>query len=440
MAPSRRCGKLAPLLNEFDETKPVKTLLRYLVYVALALGVTACVAVVLIVKFALAPANGEWATRVQAGPIGFDVGVPTVIRVATAPWFAPWLDGRSLTTRYGPVNFAWNEPKQTLELVCAPCSATVPELGAKPISVDRLRITVHRDVIVLTGTLEAMAPGSAASLLKGRWDGRLSQTKLQLNVDMDEGPIDKWYAVFAPALPELKRARIGGAMSLRAQLALPADSFTIQPKISQFTVEGLGTDVLLSNRSSCGPSAKLSPESWLARAVIAAEDQRFFEHPGYDLTELGAAAAANQKAGQVARGGSTIDQQLAKMLVTGSERTGERKLREMLYAVEMEQTLGKARILQIYLDNAPWGDGICGAEAAARRYFKRSAARLDPSQAVWLAAMLHKPDGELAEWKRTGNINTARAKWVAENLHSVSRGQRDATVRAVGNARFAPPP
>jgi hypothetical protein len=418
----------------------VKKILRYLLFLALALVVTAGVAIVLIVKIALAPAAGEWAMRVQAGPVGFDVGVPTVIRVATAPWFAPWLDGHSLTTRFGPVGFAWSEPKQMLELVCAPCSATVPELGAQPISVDRLRVSVHRDVVVLTGTLEAMVPGSAASTLQGHWDGRLSQKTLQLDIDMDDAPIDKWYAVLAPALPELQRARIGGTMSLRAQLGLPADSFHVQPKISQFTVEGLGTDAMLSTRTSCGPSARLSPESWLARAVVAAEDQRFFEHPGYDLTELGAAAATNQKAGQIERGGSTITQQLAKMVATGSERTGERKLREMLYAVEMEQTLGKARILQIYLDNAPWGDGICGADAAARRYFKRAASRLEPTQAVWLAAMLHKPDGELAEWKRTGNINTARAKWVVEGMHTVSKGQRDAMLRTVATARYAPPP
>lgn len=408
-----------------------------MLYLVLALVITAAVAIFLVVKIALAPAPGEWATRVQAGPVAFDVGVPTAIRVATAPWFAPRLDGHSLETRHGPVRFAWNDASQTLELACAPCSARVPELGADPIRLERLLITARRDVAVLNGTLEATRGGAPA--IRGRWDGRLTQKTLQLNIDMADAPITQWYAVFVPQLPELKRARIGGTLALKAQLALPADSYTLQPVLSQFTVEGLGTEAMLNARTSCGPSARLGADSWLARAVLAAEDQRFFQHPGYDLAELGAAAAANQKAGQIERGGSTLTQQLVKLLVTGSERTGERKLRELLYAVEMEQTLGKARILQMYLDNAPWGGETCGAEAAAKRYFKRSASRLEPAQAVWMAAMLHNPGAEIAQWQRSGNIDAARAKWVAEGIRPILRGQRESLLKGVANARFAAP-
>jgi penicillin-binding protein 1A len=410
-----------------------------MLFVALALVVTAVVAIVLIVKIALAPSSGEWATRVQAGPIGFDVGVPTAIRVATAPWFAPRLAGHSLETRHGPVIFDWDEPKQALVLVCAPCAATVSELGAQPISVQSLTVRMHRDVALLSGTLEARSTDPAAAVLRGRWDGRLSQKALQLNLDTADAPIAQWYAVFVPTLPELQRARIGGTFALKLQLSLPDGNYTVQPSITQFTVEGLGTEAMLSARSSCGAPARLAPESWLARAVIAAEDQRFFQHPGYDLTELGAAIAANQKAGHVERGGSTLTQQLTKLLVTGSSRTGERKLRELLYAVEMEQTLGKARILQLYLDNAPWGGETCGAEAAARRYFKRSASRLEPAQAVWLAAMLHKPSAELGQWQRTGSIDPARFKWVAEGIRGITRGQREALLKSVANARFPAP-
>jgi penicillin-binding protein 1A len=107
--------------------------------------------------------------------------------------------------------------------------------------------------------------------------------------------------------------------------------------------------------------------------------------------------------------------------------------------VEMEQTLGKARILQLYLDNAPWGGTVCGAEAAARRYFKRSARTLEPAQAVWLAAMLHKPSAELAQWQATGSIDAARFKRVAAGIRGISRNQREALLRSVGSARFAPP-
>ena len=412
-------------------------ILRSLLFVALALVLTAIVAVVLIVKIVLAPAPGEWSSRVRIGPLAFDVGVPTAVRVATAPWFAPRLDGHTLDTRHGPVRFGWREADQTLELVCAPCSAAVPALGAEPIRLERLRITARRDVATLAGTLEA-TQGSAPPL-RGRWDGRLTQKTLQLDIDMADAPIAQWYAVFVPQLPELQRARIGGTLALKAQLSMPADSFTLQPRLSQFTVEGIGTEAMLNARTSCGPSARLGADSWLARAVIAAEDQRFFQHPGYDLVELASAVAANQQAGQVERGGSTLTQQLVKLLVTGGERTGERKLRELLYAVEMEQTLGKARILQLYLDNAPWGGETCGAEAAARQYFKRSASRLEPAQAVWLAAMLHNPGAEIAQWQRSGNIDAARAKWVAEGIRPILRGQRESLLRGVANARFAAP-
>jgi hypothetical protein len=95
----------------------------------------------------------------------------------------------------------------------------------------------------------------------------------------------------------------------------------------------------------------------------------------------------------------------------------------MLYAVEMEQTLGKARILQLYLDNAPWGGNLCGAEAAARRYFKRSARTLEPAQAVWMAAMLHKPQAVLEQWRRDGQIDAANASSAWPRASAASAGR-----------------
>jgi membrane carboxypeptidase/penicillin-binding protein PbpC len=91
----------------------------------------------------------------------------------------------------------------------------------------------------------------------------------------------------------------------------------------------------------------------------------------------------------------------------------------------MEQTLGKARILSLYLDNAPWGDGICGADAAARQYFGLRAHELDAGQAVWLAAMLHNPALEARQWATTGHINVARAQWVATSLRPMPRSARE---------------
>ncbi len=418
----------------------MKRTLSFVLFGLLALMLTAGLAIFLIVRLVLAPAAGEWTARVQIGSLGFDVGVPTALRLATSHWFAPRLDGQTLDTRFGSVAFAWNPSTNALEMRCAPCSATLPALGAQPIKVDRLLITVRRDVNVLTGAIEATPPSAGAEgVLRARWEGRLFQRTLELSADASDAPIASWYAVLAPQLPELQRARIQGTLALKAQLALPAQRFAVQPRIAGFTVSGLGTEAILGARTACGAPSRLGTESWLARAVIAAEDQRFFQHSGYDLAELGAAFEANQSKAAVERGGSTLTQQLARLLVTGSERSAERKLRELLYAAEMEQTLGKARILQLYLDNAPWGEELCGAEAAARRYFKRSAAKLEPAQAVWLAAMLHNPMLEAERWSREGHIDAARAKWVAEGIRGITRGQREALLKGVEKAKLAPP-
>ncbi|MDQ0043327.1 biosynthetic peptidoglycan transglycosylase [Variovorax boronicumulans] len=393
----------------------------------------------MIVKIALAPAAGEWSTPVKAGPLNFEIGVPTAMRLATSPWFAPRLDGHSLDTRFGTVRFSWKEAAGLQELRCEPCSVEVPALGTQPIKVERLVATVRRDGNTLTGTFEATPGTTETEMLQGTWEGRLAPKNLHLSAKVQDAPIARWYAVLVPALPELQRARIGGTLAVSAQLVLPEATFAVQPVISQFTVEGLGTEAMLGARTSCGPSAKLANDSWLARAVIAAEDQRFFTHAGYDITEILASIDNNQKEGQTKRGGSTLTQQLAKLLVTGSDRTAERKLREMLYAVEMEQTLGKARILQLYLDNAPWGGNLCGAEAAARRYFKRSARTLEPAQAVWLAAMLHKPQAVLEQWRRDGRIDPDRTKWVADSVRGISRNQREALLKSVAAAKYVAP-
>jgi len=417
----------------------VKKTLRFVLFGLLALVITACVAIFLIAKLALAPAAGEWSTTVKAGPLSFEIGVPTAVRVATSPWFAPHLDGRSLDTRFGTVRFAWKPAGELLEMQCAPCSADVPALGTQPIRIERLLATVKRDGNTLNGTFEATPQSTDTTRLQGHWDGKVTLKNLQLNASVQDAPIERWYAVLVPQLPELQRARIGGTLALRGQLVLPEATFAVQPVISQFTVEGLGTEAMLNARTSCGPSTRLANDSWLARAVIAAEDQRFFTHNGYDLTEILASIDNNQKPGQIRRGGSTITQQLAKLLVTGSDRTAERKLRELLYAVEMEQTLGKARILQLYLDNAPWGGNACGAEAAARRYFKRSARTLEPAQAVWLAAMLHKPQAVLEQWRQDGHVDADRIKWIAEGIRGISRNQREALLKGVAAAKFTAP-
>lgn len=129
----------------------------------------------------------------------------------------------------------------------------------------------------------------------------------------------------------------------------------------------------------------------LKRAVIAAEDSKFLEHEGFDWEGIEKAVEKNLKKGRIVAGGSTISQQLAKNLFLSASRNPLRKVQEAIITVMIEQTWSKRRILEVYLNVIEWGNGIYGAEAAARRYYKTSAASLGAAQAAHLAAMIPNP-------------------------------------------------
>ena len=129
----------------------------------------------------------------------------------------------------------------------------------------------------------------------------------------------------------------------------------------------------------------------LRRAVLIAEDDAFFSHDGLDWNEIRESAKHDLRTGRLARGGSTITQQLAKNLWLGTSRTPMRKLEELILAIRLERSLSKRRIFELYLNEIEWGDGIYGCEAAARRWFGTSAAALDARQSVRLAAVIINP-------------------------------------------------
>jgi len=375
----------------------------------------------LVVRQALKPAPGGWATSLRVGPATVEVGVPSLIWLGTTPWVSALLDGHSLPTRAGRIQMHWRADNATLEMRCSPCSIPARGLGVEALRVEDAQLQVRRRGSRLEGTL-------SSGNLVAAWQGTLSPQALKLKINLPATPIRDGYALFASVIPEVRQATIDGSFSFSATVALPSVSYTLKPHIDGFSVQGLGTATFMGARSTCSAGlrkSRLRADSLLARAVVAAEDQRFFEHAGFDLAELTTAFQRNQREGQIERGASTLSQQLARMLVTGGERTPTRKLRELLYAVEMEQTLGKARILRLYLDNAPWGDGICGADAAARQYFGLRAQELDAGQAVWLAAMLHNPAMEAHQWATSGHINVTRAQWVATSLRPMPRSERE---------------
>ena len=131
--------------------------------------------------------------------------------------------------------------------------------------------------------------------------------------------------------------------------------------------------------------------SALKRAVIAAEDDAFFAHPGFNWDSIKQAAKVNWKRRKIVRGASTITQQLAKNLYLSGARTPTRKYKEFLIALKLERELSKERILELYLNFAEWGPGVFGCEAAAKHYFKGSCAKLSAGQAAFLAAILPNP-------------------------------------------------
>ena len=129
----------------------------------------------------------------------------------------------------------------------------------------------------------------------------------------------------------------------------------------------------------------------LKRAVVAAEDDKFVDHEGFDWEGMQKAIEKNQKKGKVVAGGSTISQQLAKNLFLSPSKTPWRKAQEAIITVWLELFWDKRRILEVYLNVVEWGEGVFGAEAAARRYFNTSASQLGAEQSARLAVMLPAP-------------------------------------------------
>ncbi len=129
----------------------------------------------------------------------------------------------------------------------------------------------------------------------------------------------------------------------------------------------------------------------LKRAVVAAEDAKFLDHEGFDWEAIQKALEKNERRGRVVAGASTISQQLAKNLFLSGERSWIRKGQEAAITWMLETALSKRRILELYLNLAEWGEGVFGAEAAARYHFGTSAAGLDAAQAAWLASVLPSP-------------------------------------------------
>lgn len=196
----------------------------------------------------------------------------------------------------------------------------------------------------------------------------------------------------------------------------------------------------LNLRHTWRPLGQISKN--LQHAVIVAEDAAFYDHAGIDLAEMRASFVKNLRKLRLARGGSTITQQLAKNLYLSPSRNPVRKVREIAIAFALEHALTKDRILELYLNSIEWGDGIFGAEAAARAYFGTSAARLSEAQAATLAALIPNPrrfakqmNGKRVQTKENLILRRMRRRFAPEDEPSAVR-----VVKAKPPPKLAGPP
>lgn len=158
-------------------------------------------------------------------------------------------------------------------------------------------------------------------------------------------------------------------------------------------------------------------------AVLAAEDQKFAAHWGFDLAAIQAALAHNDQGGSL-RGASTISQQVAKNLFLWSDRSWLRKGLEAWFTLLIESFWSKQRILEVYLNSVEWGEGIFGAQAAARHYFSLSAQGLSDTQASLLSAIL--PNPRVWSASQPSAYISRRASWIRQQMRQLGSQYLDA--------------
>ena len=192
-------------------------------------------------------------------------------------------------------------------------------------------------------------------------------------------------------------------LSILFALAIPLAYVLLMPDVSKLQKENPAKTSFMKYREKEGeekgkkyrifqvwvPLSRISP--YIIRAVLIAEDDKFWKHEGFDYEAIQKAMEKDIKAKKFKLGGSTISQQLAKNLYLSPAKNPFRKIAEAVITWRMEKVLSKKRILELYLNVIEWGEGLFGVEAASRQYFGKSAADLSAEEAARLAAVLPNP-------------------------------------------------
>ena len=331
----------------------------------------------------------------------------------------------------------WNVADDTIQgtLTCTSMALHHPLLSSMPLT----GLPLELDFEGSTGNMER--PWLRGSVGLGgplaRWQAQLDDQGLPvLDLELPDSPAQLLLAPLAPIAPELDRAKVGGTLGLTAHWE-PGRTLQLTPRLVDLWVEGalepdLGLDwgaftyqvrdedgERVPRRTGDGtpgwtPLEGTAPD--LLHAVLAAEDSAYFRHTGYHPPAIQEALDADIAAGEVVRGGSTLTQQLAKNLFLDGNQTLARKLRELLLAVELDRSLGKDRVLELYLNVVEFGPGIHGVAAASERYFMKQPGRLSLHEAVFLAALLPSPRTAYEQWYLQGRPNRVRMAAILDNM------------------------
>lgn len=371
--------------------------------------------------------------------IHLQVKAASLIELLSSDRGRTWLNGRVLSTRFGPLYISNQAP--FLVVRCAPCRLDLPSFAAEPVFVDEIILGVQRHEQRLNGFVQIKQRHHSARV---QFAGPLSPQGLNLNWKMSRTELSSLFALVQSAIPEAEHAQILGTLSLQGTLQLPSRQWTAIPKLEGLEVYGLGTERLrygplrlncpaaVTTSSGDGAASWLSLSAmgrWVPMAVVATEDAHFYRHPGYELGELLPLLANPQR--REYRGASTITQQLAKNFFVGGERRDARKLRELLYAVEMERTLSKARILTLYLNTVDWGPGLCGIQAASEFYFQKSPQQLSTTEAAWLAGILRNPHRAYQQEYILKTVFKPRLNWVLSQLPVTESRRRKIALESI---------
>lgn len=369
-----------------------------------------------------------WRVKLPVGS-GIQVRVLPMLMLATSPAGRWLLDKKGFSLHHGDVRLY---DADGLRVHCQHCWLEAKSVSDKPLMLDSVALWLKLDGQQLNGYLLVDA---ANQPFKIDFEGKVTMRSLKLNWTLPATPLASLLSPLRAHSSAISQATVSGALSATGILRWPRQSWSVQPQLSQLHVSGL--DLSKVTASSVQYDCPLLDEQkhpekvhwlsydkmgrWLPMATIIAEDAEFRHHPGYAITQM--QQLLGKESTDKAVGGSTITQQVVKYMFTNGERTWKRKIEELLYAVQLENTLDKTQILNLYLNTVDWGPSLCGAHAAANYYFGLSPAQMNPIQAAWLAGIIKNPHRAWKQQFMAKKPDLARAESILRYMPESARKQ-----------------